>query len=668
METIDRVKTISPKSPYSARCSGMISNTFKWTPNTNYQALKSEMDKIIRDQTEPSWEWGIMISPFLYELFNKQKDIFFLIYNIISRELSTDKDLRNLKNYFTRKITRIFNCEIASIFLITEDGQKLVIEVSDGWAWQEIIKKYSHPIIRDWKPNGLVGHCAVLCEPIIAEDQYTHPFFDRHSVFNLRRLLANSASCPLIVLGKLIGVVQLWNIADGEMDQERINKINAINERFKNLEITLYEWLDQIREVCDWVFSHEDLMLLNMACDILWQKINEYLLLKKKEDETLNYFKEFMFLTLDKVDPYTIEHSDRVQKLSSEFASRIKFRSFVTNLDIIKYIIRNFEKTLKDYFLNEDINIQRQDSAREDWLEDGKEIEDIDKTIRMISSEFVEIMEWRIIKKETNIWDKIGNELTNRLREKWIITDVNILEKISKLLGLIINNWFNDDELRLFKRAGLLHDVWKTKIDKKILLKPDILNTKEYKTMQWHVALSSQLIKLLILQLDKDSNSFITSHLQDYLSKNILWIEEITRHHHEKHDGKWYPNNIPWSKIPFLSKILTLADVFDAMMSKRPYKKWLSIDDIVQEFGKMSWVLFDPELVPLFVDMIREPWVQELYNGKEYSPLDYIKEQLDLIFSLVKAETNRRARTIMKKLWFHKVWWIFWNFKNKIKN
>ena len=84
-------------------------------------------------------------------------------------------------------------------------------------------------------------------------------------------------------------------------------------------------------------------------------------------------------------------------------------------------------------------------------------------------------------------------------------------------------------------------------------------------------------------------------------------IAVYARHHHERHDGRGYPDQLKGEDIPLLSRIILIADTFDAMTSTRPYRKGLSYEIAFDELRQFSGSQFDPSLVEVFIDaMTRE--------------------------------------------------------------
>jgi HD-GYP domain-containing protein (c-di-GMP phosphodiesterase class II) len=133
------------------------------------------------------------------------------------------------------------------------------------------------------------------------------------------------------------------------------------------------------------------------------------------------------------------------------------------------------------------------------------------------------------------------------------------------------------DRLRL---GGMLHDIGKIAVPDAILRKPCRLEPDEFKLMMSHAHVGHQIISQ-IPQLNP--------------------VACVVRHHHERFDGKGYPDGLSGTSIDPLARITAVADTYDAMTSDRPYRKGLSRPIACEELAKNAGTQFDPELVKLFV-------------------------------------------------------------------
>lgn len=136
-------------------------------------------------------------------------------------------------------------------------------------------------------------------------------------------------------------------------------------------------------------------------------------------------------------------------------------------------------------------------------------------------------------------------------------------------------------EVELLKYAGFLHDIGKIVIDRYILNKPSNLSKVEFNEIKKHPVVGKEIISQVRFLKD---------------------VSHIILYHHERWDGKGYPHGLARKEIPLLSRILCIADAFDAMTSKRPYKPRLSYKDAVFEIERNSGTQFDPVIVQYFIE------------------------------------------------------------------
>lgn len=152
---------------------------------------------------------------------------------------------------------------------------------------------------------------------------------------------------------------------------------------------------------------------------------------------------------------------------------------------------------------------------------------------------------------------------------------------LGKKLGL------PDDDINRLKIGGMFHDIGKIGIPDAILLKRDKLNTDEFSEIKNHPTIGAHIL----------SNARIFSD-----------ILPIIKHHHERYDGTGYPSRLKGDEIPYLARITSVADAFDAMTSKRSYRDELPIDFVKNEFINAKGTQFDPSVVDAFIDILNNDY------------------------------------------------------------
>ncbi len=141
---------------------------------------------------------------------------------------------------------------------------------------------------------------------------------------------------------------------------------------------------------------------------------------------------------------------------------------------------------------------------------------------------------------------------------------------------------FTHEELNKIYLAGLLHDVGKVMIGNNILNKPGQLTEAECEIMKKH-SIDSYIISKCIL-----------GHIH-----GLKDIPKIVRHHHERYDGKGYPDGLKGEEVPFNCYIIGICDAVDAMLSNRAYKKALPVNGVISQLYRNKGTQFHPELVDI---------------------------------------------------------------------
>ncbi|MGE5403309.1 MAG: HD domain-containing phosphohydrolase, partial [Candidatus Saccharibacteria bacterium] len=190
--------------------------------------------------------------------------------------------------------------------------------------------------------------------------------------------------------------------------------------------------------------------------------------------------------------------------------------------------------------------------------------------------------------------------LYDDLRETFLTTVYTLAETIEKrdpytgghtkrvmtysiALGNVMG--FDENEINRLELAAMLHDIGKIGVRDEILLKPGKLTDEEYEMIKMHTVFGEQIIKHI-------------RRLREVIP-GVKW-------HHERFDGRGYPDRIGGEEIDIIARIIAVADSFDAMTSDRAYRKALSNDIAIDELIKNSGTQFDPHIVEAFLQAYKE--------------------------------------------------------------
>ena len=150
------------------------------------------------------------------------------------------------------------------------------------------------------------------------------------------------------------------------------------------------------------------------------------------------------------------------------------------------------------------------------------------------------------------------------------------------------------DDIEAIASAALLHDVGKVGMADDILFNPKILNPQERKHAQEHAEIGAMLLSKFPL-FDKGA--------------------VLVKHHHERYDGTGYPERLKGKAIPLGSRIISVADAYQAMTEDRPYRRALSIAQAVAQLDAGSGTQFDPEVVRAFARVLNQPLAENKLSG-----------------------------------------------------
>ncbi len=202
----------------------------------------------------------------------------------------------------------------------------------------------------------------------------------------------------------------------------------------------------------------------------------------------------------------------------------------------------------------------------------------------------------------------------------------------SKLLAQLAG--LSDEEAELILYASPLHDIGKIGIADKILLKPGRFEPQEFEIMKTHAKLGAQMLegaeRFPILKAGK-----------------IIALE-----HHEKYDGSGYPHGLKGEDIHFYARIVTIADVFDALSAKRCYKDAMPLEKVLSIMKNDAGTHFDPQLIELFLDNIDEFLeIKEIYKDDNCLPFNKnVEVQSSKKVTLMFVDDNELTRILVEEM------------------
>lgn len=179
------------------------------------------------------------------------------------------------------------------------------------------------------------------------------------------------------------------------------------------------------------------------------------------------------------------------------------------------------------------------------------------------------------------------------------------------------------EEIETLKYEALLHDIGKIGIPDSVLNKPGKLSDEEFGIIKTHTTIGDGILKDMI---------------------SIPGASRVARSHHERYDGKGYPDSISESNIPLNSRIVCIADAYDAMSSDRVYRKALSRERILEELTKGRGTQFDPELLDTFILLLQRNELAECVSEEilESTFINPILKDIESLMNRLSDKTEKK--------------------------
>jgi putative two-component system response regulator len=268
---------------------------------------------------------------------------------------------------------------------------------------------------------------------------------------------------------------------------------------------------------------------------------------------------------------------------------------FLTALSETEEEERGFELGAADYITKPirpsvvlaRVRAQIEAKRARDFLKDHNALLEDEVTRRMAENEMIQAASIRALAHLAEIRDnETGNHILRTQAYVHLLADR--LKSHRRFAGTL-----NDRYVELVSRSAPLHDIGKVGIPDAILLKPGKLSAEEWRIMKTHARLGADSIEK-------------AEHDMDEPLEFLGLAKEIAHWHHERWDGSGYPDGLPGDAIPISARLMALADVFDALISRRVYKEAMPFERarqiIVSERGRH----FDPDMVDAFLSSFDE--------------------------------------------------------------
>ncbi|OEH85110.1 hypothetical protein BHU72_05730 [Desulfuribacillus stibiiarsenatis] len=307
--------------------------------------------------------------------------------------------------------------------------------------------------------------------------------------------------------------------------------------------------------------KHQETILKN------WLAIIERENILPNEDEKVYFLEGFERLIKDFITHLSLSNLDAYYEGNAEVAMKVAYNDidFKTFIRVFHFFEESYAKILMD-------------NVPKDQLIDYIGAVDMlhHETIAIVGETYFEVKDHTIfaLANLAEQRDPATGKHLDRTREYSVL--------LAEQMGL------DDEFITLLYKVGPLHDIGKVGIRDSILLKPGKLTDEEYEEMKEHTIIGAQTLSKVV-------------HGQQLTRGFYLLGLEIVLSHHERYDGKGYPQGLVGEEIPLAARIFALADAYDAITSTRPYKHPIAHEKAIELIKGDSGTHFDPKVVDAFL-------------------------------------------------------------------
>ncbi len=494
-----------------------------------------------------------------------------LVYSLnkIGIALSSEKNLYKLLEFMVNEITLFADCDACSLYLREYEPDRLIFETTKTLSMKNSTKKFkAFPI--PLEKTSIAGYTAVTGEIVNIDDCYNidpskeYSFdssFDKRVGYKTKSMLA----VPMIDhKGKIIGVIQLINRFEKEVSIFDIENIEELQTR------GIIPFSSEFIEIITSLASQAAIAISNIR--LLEDNKNLYRALVHSFSEAI-----------EARSPHTAGHSKRVTFISSLIAKKIN--SIDTGFFKNTFFTDDELEELKFSALLHDVG---KVSVKEKILEKANKLSD----------EQIDVIKERY----NSIKFSIKLESTDYEKEELSLIEAN--DELDFILKINVPGFLSDDDLERINNISKKRYLNVENIEQKYLsqIELDLLKIRkgsfapeEMKQMQQHVVYTTEILKPI------------------KFTEELKNVSVYAASHHEMLDGSGYPNKLKAGDIPLQSRILAIADIFEALTANdRPYKKAMPLKkslSILQEDAERGKL--DSNIVNLFIkDKVYKQYIE----------------------------------------------------------
>lgn len=561
---------------------------------------------------------------------NKRKVIELTTLHEISKAMSAVLDIDEVLVMIVNLATQVLEAKTGSLMLIDERARELVIRAANGLP-DEVIRSTRIPL-----GKGIAGTVALEGVPYLSQNIENDPRFRKRSD-DKRYETKSFVSVPVKLKDKIIGVININNKASGDVFTEEDLELMQILAHQAAISIEnarLYMQAERKIEEMELLFRASKAMSSILNVNTLLKQVLETctqivkaragLILLLDEDHILrsrtlygdiDLRATFDFQILpDATLSRSLEGLETLQINGGELgdpeiAPLISCLEFVpasilliplTTKSTLTGVLAVISDETRPTFEKGDTDVLKALSSQASIVIENA------KLYESLKDQFVSTI--RVATNALEFKDAYTSGHSERVTEFAIL--------LSKEIGM------SADEVEQIRQGAILHDIGKIGVPEAILTKKGRLTDDEYATIKLHPSIGDSIVEPMGLH---------------------PWIRSGIRNHHERWDGRGYPDGLKEEEIPLPARIIGIADAFDAMTSNRPYRDALAMEKVYTEIERCAGAQFDPDLAVRFVNMLRRIGTRSIGDETDSSGefIDNMDLKGDAVLPMSVEETKQ---------------------------
>ncbi|HBC76165.1 MAG TPA: hypothetical protein DC017_15190 [Candidatus Wallbacteria bacterium] len=523
---------------------------------------------------------------------NQRKIIEMDTVHQISKAMSARLSLEEVLRMIIDLATSVLDAKYASLMLIEEESNELTIRVSNGLS-PEIMKK-----VRIKVGSGIAGTVAYEGKPYLSTDIENDPRFKKNSN---PKFETKSFICVPVKLGdKVIGVLNINDKKNHEIfNDEDLHLLTILaNQAAITIENSrLYQQAEKKVEELEMLFSASKVMSSILDVNILLRQVLEtciHIVFSKAgmimlfNPDSMQFEIKTCHGPIDMRCAYEFRidsDSELCERLASEL-NAVLIGNIDENIDLAD--LTNYLKFKVKEIICVPLHTKQKVTGMMLVISDSSQNNFVSSDLSILSALSTQAA---VVIENAKLYESMKDQFlstirvaTNALEFKDAYTSGHS-ERVTEFAVLLSKEMnLAQEDIENIRQASILHDIGKIGISETILTKKGRLTDEEFATIKLHPSIGDSIVEPMAL------NPAVRAGI---------------RNHHERWDGRGYPDGLAGEKIPFSARIIALADAFDAMTSNRPYRDAMAMEKVYSEFIKCAGGQFDPKLAEIFVNMLK---------------------------------------------------------------